>query len=192
LAACCGARRYDRIAGLAEQRRQRGGQGPADRDRNFYSRQSGGPGSRIARVSKADFTSTQGRIVSPAAGALVPDCEYFTGTAAKLPSGQTLILSQHNLGGDDPLRYIQVIYGFQKPENLTTWRTAQYFNPAAVGQHMLIELIELPLTQDLVKADNDQRYDLTSALAAKGKVLAAVTVVHVKKHNPAWPCPGPA
>jgi hypothetical protein len=135
-----------------------------------------------------DFYSTAGRITSQSTGDKVRDCEVFSGTAAKLPPGQTLVLSQHNLGKDENIRYLQVTAGFDKPQSLTTWHTAQYFNKQAIGQHMLMELIEMPLTSALVKADDEQRYDLSSALAAKGKVLAAVTVTHVNKHNPNWPC----
>jgi serine/threonine protein kinase len=141
--------------------------------------------------SPSDFYSTSGRITSPSTGEHVRDCESFSGTAAKLPPGQTLVVSQHNLGGNETIRFLQVTFGFDKPQNLSTWSSSQYFNDQAVGQDMLIELIQLPLTSALVKADDEHRYDLSSALAAKGKVIAAVTVVHVKRHNPNWPCPEP-
>ena len=141
--------------------------------------------------SPIDFHSTAGRISSLSTGDAVRDCESITGTAAELPPGQTLVVSQHNLDGEYQIRFLQVTYGFEKPQKLTTWRTAHYFNPESVGQRLLIELIQMPLTPALVKADNDQRYDVSSALAAKGKVLAAVTVVHVDRHNPDYPCPGP-
>ena len=141
--------------------------------------------------SPIDFYSTSGRITSVSSGGPVRDCEYITGTAAKLPPGQTLVVSQHNLQGSYQIRFLQVTYDLQEPEKLTSWRTAHYFNPESVGQDLLIELIQMPLTPALVKADDDQRYDRSSALAAKGKVIAAVTVVHADKHNPAYPCPGP-
>lgn len=80
------------------------------------------------------------------------DCEYATGTAAPLPPGQTLIVTQHNRNESDDMRYLQVTYDYKKPEKLTTWRTANYFNDQAVGQDLVLELIELPLTSALESA----------------------------------------
>jgi serine/threonine protein kinase len=141
--------------------------------------------------SPIDFYSTSGRITSLSTGQRVRDCEAITGTAAKLPPGQTLVVSQHNLQGIYNIRFLQVTYDFKEPEKLTTWRTAHYFNPESVGQELLLELIQMPLTPALAKADNDHKYDVGSALAAKGKVIAAVTVVHEDKHNPNYPCGEP-
>ncbi len=142
-------------------------------------------------ISPHDFSSASGRIITPVTKQKVRDCEYVTGTAAPLPPGQTLIVTQHNRNESDDMRYLQVTYDYKKPEKLTTWRTANYFNDQAVGQDLVLELIELPLTSALESADANHGYALGSALAGQGKVLAAVTVTHVKKRNPRYPCPGP-
>ncbi|HST86326.1 MAG TPA: protein kinase [Kineosporiaceae bacterium] len=137
-----------------------------------------------AGFSPVDFYSTSGRITSLRTGDKVRDCERITGTAAELAPGQTLVLTQHGLDGGDNLRYVQVMYEFQQAKNGSTWRSAQFFNDGAIGKRALLELIELPYTPALVAADDSHDYKTSSALAAKGKVIAAVTVVHVKKRNP--------
>ncbi len=85
-------------------------------------------------ISPHDFFSTSGRIITPVTKQKVRDCEYATGTAAPLPPGQTLIVTQHNRNESDDMRYLQVTYDYKKPEKLTTWRTANYFNDQPSGR----------------------------------------------------------
>jgi serine/threonine protein kinase len=141
-----------------------------------------------AGMSHTSFSTTRGSITWPAPGAAMRNCEYFTGTAAPKP-GDTVMLSAHNLSDAGETRYVEVVYGFDKPETLATWRGAQYFNDAAIGQQIAVELIEMPLAQ-AVKL-NDAKYLEASRIATAGDVVAAVIVTHTGDKNPVWPCEGP-
>jgi hypothetical protein len=140
-------------------------------------------------ITRQSFSTAVGRITWPTPGAQVRDCEYFTGTASPRP-GNTVMLAMHNLSEADSTRYVQVVYGYDKPETVSTWRGAQYFNDNAIGQQTIVELIEMPL-QDAIKADQTDDYLEASRLATQGHVLAAVVVSHVREKNPASPCEGP-
>jgi serine/threonine protein kinase len=140
-------------------------------------------------ITRTSFSTDKGRITSPAPGARVRNCEYFTGTASLRP-GYTVMLAQHNLSESDSTRYVQVVFGFDKPETVSTWRGAQYFNDNAVGQETSVELIELPL-KDAIAIDRTDDYLKASRLVTQGRVLAAVVVIHGRQQNPEFPCPGP-
>lgn len=84
--------------------------------------------------ARDDFSSPAGRIVSPTSNQIVRDREYFTGTAHLRP-GYLIVTAMHNLNGTDNVRYVEAIFGYDKPETLQTWRGAQYFNDKAIGKH---------------------------------------------------------
>ena len=139
-------------------------------------------------ITRTSFATARGRITWPGPDAVTRDCEYFTGTAAPQP-GNTVILAEHNLSEADSTRYVQVVYGYDKPETVTTWRGAQYFNDNAIGQQIVVELIEMPLAE--AKRMDAADYLEASRIATAGQVVAAVVVKHGRGKNPASPCEGP-
>jgi hypothetical protein len=141
-------------------------------------------------ITRTSFSTARGSITSPAPGTATRDCEYFTGTASPRP-GNTVMLASHNLSEADSIRYVQVVYGFDKPETLATWRGAQYFNDNAIGQEIAVELIEMPLSE-AKKLDASPDYLEASRIATtEGEVVAAVVVTHAAGKNPESPCEGP-
>jgi serine/threonine protein kinase len=139
-------------------------------------------------ITRRSFSTARGSITSPVPGMAARDCEYFTGTASPEP-GDTVVLAEHNLSEADSIRYPQVVYGFDQPGTLATWRGAQYFNDKAIGQQIAVELIELPLSE--AKKLNDAGYLEASRIATAGQVVAAVVVKHAAGKNPLSPCEGP-
>lgn len=142
-----------------------------------------------AGITRTSFSTARGSITSPTPGTATRDCEYFTGTASPRP-GNTVMLAMHNLSEADSIRYVQVVYGFDKPETLATWRGAQYFNDNAIGQEIAVELIEMPLAE-AKKLDASSDYLEASRIATAGEVVAAVVVTHAAGKNPESPCEGP-
>jgi len=140
-------------------------------------------------ITRTSFSTATARFSSPAPGAQVRDCEYFTGTWTPIP-GNTIMLAMHNLSESDSIRYVEVVYGFDEPQNLTTWRGAQYFNDQSTGQQTAVELIQMPLATAKRLAATDDSPE-ASRLATQGEVVASVIVTHVKRKNPAYPCEGP-
>lgn len=148
------------------------------------------PVSASKGITRRSFSTVRGGITSPAPGTATRDCEYFTGTASPKP-GDTVMLAMHNLSEADSIRYVQVVFGFDKPETLATWRGAQYFNDQAIGQDTAVELIEMPLPAAR-KLDATSDYLEASRIATtEGEVVAAVVVTHGRGKNPAFPCEGP-
>ena len=96
----------------------------------------------------------------------------------------------HNLSEADAIRYVEVVYGYDKPETLATWRGAQYFNDGAIGQQIVVELIELPLPEAKRLIASDDHLE-ASRIATSGEVVAAVVVTHKAGKNPESPCEGP-
>jgi serine/threonine protein kinase len=144
-----------------------------------------------AGLSTVDFASALGRFTTPARGARVQNCAYFTGTS-DLPAGQTIMLSMHDLGIDDNFRWMQVVFGYKRPDTLTTWTGVQFFNEQALGHKVHIELIEMPLNAALIKANHDNNAQALDRLADHGKVIAATTVTRVKGVFSQDACPPPA
>jgi serine/threonine protein kinase len=139
-------------------------------------------------ISERSFSTARGSIIWPTTGIATRDCEYFTGTAAPKPR-DTVVLAAHNQSEADSTRYVQFVYGFDKPETLATWRGAQYFNDQAIGQQIVVELIEIPLSEaKKLKTSDDPQ---ASRIATAGEVVAAVVVTHAAGKNPASPCEGP-
>ena len=147
-----------------------------------------GPVAASGGISRDSFSTARGRIISPAPGTATRNCEYFIGTAAPKP-GNTVVLAIHNFSEADSIRYVQVVFGFDEPDNLANWRGAQYFNDEAIGQEIAVELIELPLSQ--ARKLNDADYPEASEIATAGEVVAAVVVTHGPGKHPRWPCEGP-
>jgi hypothetical protein len=142
-------------------------------------------------MTRADFASALGRFTTPAREAKVKNCGYFTGTSS-LPAGQTIMLSMHDVGIPDQHRWMQVVFNYQHPATLSTWSGVQYFNEEAIGHHVHVELIEMPLNAALLKANADNSRPALEWLADRGTVIAATTVVRVKGTSPKDPCPPPA
>jgi serine/threonine protein kinase len=140
-------------------------------------------------ITRTSFSTARGSISWPTPGTTTRDCEYFIGTASPKP-GDTVMLAAHNLSEAGSTRYVEVVYGFDKPEALATWRGAQYFNDQAIGQQIVVELIEMPLSE-AKKLDASSDYLEASRIATAGEVVAAVVVTHAPGRNPAFPCEGP-
>jgi len=140
-------------------------------------------------ITRKSFSTARGSITWPTPGTATRDCEYFTGTASPRP-GNTVVIAEHNLSEADSTRYAQVVYGYDKPETVATWRGAQYFNDNAIGQDISVELIEMPLSE-AKKLDASDDYLEESRIATAGEVVAAVVVTHTAGKNPASPCEGP-
>ena len=147
-----------------------------------------GPVAASDGITRKSFRTARGSITSPLPGATTRDCEYFTGTASPRP-GHTLILAMHNLSQADSVRYVEKVFGNDRPENLGTWRGAQYFNDGAIGQQITVELIEVPLSEE-EKLD-EAEYLEASRIATAGEVVAAVVVTHEAGRHPESPCEGP-
>jgi serine/threonine protein kinase len=147
-----------------------------------------GPVAASEGITRRSFSTARGSITSPTGGTATRDCEYFTGTASPKP-GDSIVLAAHNLSETDSTRYVELVYGFDKPETLATWRGAQYFNDQAIGQQIVVELIEIPLSE--AKKLETADYSAASRIATAGEVVAAVVVTHKAGKNPASPCEGP-
>ncbi|GAB1823643.1 protein kinase domain-containing protein [Herbidospora sp. RD11066] len=132
----------------------------------------------------------RGEISSPEDGADVKQCSYFSGTAS-LPPGTTLMLAMRNLDNGDPERYLQVVFGFERPDTLTNWRGAQYFGKEkeGVGQNYQVELLAVRLEGALAYHESASG-DIDRALAESGTVLASVRVHRVAGQGPGG-CVGP-
>jgi serine/threonine protein kinase len=128
--------------------------------------------------------TASGSISSPASGAGVLNCAYFSGTA-KLPAGRTLILAMRNLDNGDSTQYVEEVFGWDTPSRLTSWRGAQYF--ATVGQRYRVELMSVDLAA-VQAAGHDS--DANNALAADGVELASREVAR-KDGDTGDVCPGP-
>jgi serine/threonine-protein kinase len=121
-------------------------------------------------------TSSSGSITGPAQ---VQSCAYFSGTSV-LGDGKTLILAKKNLDNGDPQEYVEYAFGWQAPQNLSSWRGAQYF-AGAEGQHLQIRLIAVDLTAAQAAAGSDAA---ANALAATGQSLGSVTVFVIPGTGP--------
>ncbi|MEU4215681.1 protein kinase domain-containing protein [Actinoplanes sp. NPDC026623] len=148
------------------------------------------PVSASKGITRKSFSTARGRIISPAPGATTRNCEYFTGTASPKP-GDTVMLAMHNLSETDSTRYVQVVFGFDKPETLATWRGAQYFNDQAIGQETVVELVEMPLPAAKELNASSDYLKISRIATTEGEVVAAVVVTHSREKNPAFPCEGP-
>ncbi|MGW4943581.1 serine/threonine protein kinase [Actinoplanes sp. NPDC004185] len=165
--------------------------GQEDPDGNVAAAQTTQPGPIAASqgITRRSFSTARGSITSPLPGTATRDCEYFTGTASPKP-GNTVILAMHNLSEADSTRYVQVVFGFDKPQTLATWRGAQYFNDNAIGQEIAVELIEMPLPEAKRLNATDDYFE-ASRMATAGEVVAAVVVTHERGKHPQSPCEGP-
>jgi serine/threonine protein kinase len=121
-----------------------------------------------------------GSIDSPADGSDVKQCSYLTGTAT-FPDGWTLILAMQNLSNGDARRYVEVVFGYNEPRNLSTWRGAQYFGQKndTVGQEYQVQLIAVPLAEAR-DWDNGNDDDSGGVLARRGVLLDTVRVNRVE------------
>jgi len=121
-----------------------------------------------------------GSITEPADGADVKQCSYLSGTAT-FPAGWTLILAMQNLSNGDPLRYAEVVFGFDHPEKLSRWRGAQYFGQGndTVGQQYQVQLIAVRLAETRAWAEADSG-DHGNDLAGRGVVLDTVRLNRVE------------
>ncbi|MEV5895103.1 serine/threonine protein kinase [Nonomuraea fuscirosea] len=134
-----------------------------------------------------------GTINSPADGAGVEYCSYFSGTAS-LPPGATLILAKQNLVNGDPNKYVEVVFGYAKPSELATWRGAQYFggeNEGGVGQSYRIDLLAVDLEGARRFHDTQMSIEDVQDLVKSGTVLASVKVRRVASAS-VNQCPGPS
>jgi hypothetical protein len=129
-------------------------------------------------------TRSTGSISSPEGGAKVKDCAYFSGTA-HLAKGKTLILAMRNLDNDDDAKYVEQVFGWDEPDQLSSWQGAQYFN-GEPGQRYAVELMAVDL--EAVRATPDR--PASDALAAKGTSLA-VREVEREAGTVGNVCPGP-
>lgn len=98
-------------------------------------------------------------------------CAYFSGSS-DLADGTTLILAKQNLDNGDPQEYVEFVFGWQSPQNLSSWRGAQYFKNAE-GQHLRVRLIAVDLGAAQAAAGSDAA---ANALASTGQSLGSVTV----------------
>lgn len=137
------------------------------------------PATEAALRSVATFAS-------PANGAPVKNCSYFTGTA-RLAEGETLILASRNLSNGDPNSYVEQVFGWQQPQTLGSWRGHQYFGGAA-GQRYRIQVMAVDL--DEVQAAYDGTDEDFNALADRGTVLASREVERIDGTVPD-DCEGP-
>ncbi|MEV0388482.1 protein kinase [Nonomuraea sp. NPDC050643] len=140
-------------------------------------------------ATTGDAVKAAGTITSPANGAAVKHCSYFSGTAA-LRRGTTLILAMRNLDNGDPAKYIQFVYGFENPSRLATWRGAQYFGGprTGIGQRYRVELVAVDLAA--ARRVHDSGSEVDEAFVKSGKALAGVRVRRVAGMGPNG-CVGP-
>jgi hypothetical protein len=143
------------------------------------------PAAAHHRASQYQGVAATGSISAPANGADVKNCAYFSGTS-RLTSGRTLILAMRNLDNGDSNKYVETVFGCDKPQQLASWQGAQYFNGAS-GQRYRVELMSVDLAA--AKAAGHD-VDATNALAAGGTSLASRDVVRVDG-NVGNDCPGP-
>jgi hypothetical protein len=129
-------------------------------------------------------TLSTGSISSPEDGATVKDCAYFTGTS-RLAKGKTLILAMRNLDYDPDTRYVEEVFGWDEPDQLSSWRGAQYFN-GEPGQRYSVELMAV----DLKAVHATPNRPAADALAKKGAILAARDVTR-QAGTVGNQCPGP-
>ena len=116
-----------------------------------------------------------GSFSSPANGADVKDCSYFTGSAW-LAEGKTLILASRNLSNDDPNECVEQVFRWREPQNLGSWRGHQYFS-GEVGQRYRIRVMAVDL--DAVQTAYDGDDAAFNALADQGEALASRDVTRV-------------
>jgi hypothetical protein len=134
------------------------------------------------------ITVPTGSISSPADGAKVKDCAYFSGTS-HLAKNQSLILSMRSLDNGDTQRYVQQVFNWDKPDELASWRGAQYFNGDA-GQRYSVELMAV----DMEKSRAAKDYDAAEAADAlvPGATSLAVREVVREAGSVGNDCPGPS
>ncbi|MEV0167631.1 serine/threonine protein kinase [Nonomuraea fuscirosea] len=156
---------------------------------------STGPPPTLTTPSRTsgDAAKAGGTISSPAEGAGVKYCSYFSGTAS-LPPGTTLILAKQNLVNGDPNKYVELVFGYEKPSELATWRGAQYFggeNEGGVGQNYRIDLLAVDLEGARRFHDTQMSIEDVQDLVKSGSVLASVKVRRVASAS-VNQCPGPS
>ncbi|MEV1247803.1 protein kinase [Nonomuraea sp. NPDC049750] len=157
---------------------------------------SGGTGAAPTRSTPSrttgDAAKATGTIISPADGSGVKYCSYFSGTAS-LPPDTTLILAKQNLVNGDPNKYVEVVFGYNNPSALATWKGAHYFggeNEGGVGQNFRVELVAVKLERARRFHDTQLTVGEVQALVKSGTVLAGVKVHRVASATPNQ-CPGP-
>ncbi|MFI5898503.1 caspase family protein [Actinoplanes sp. NPDC051513] len=128
-----------------------------------------------------------GSFSSPLDGAKVKSCAYFSGSA-HLAKGQSLILAMRSLDNGDNQRYVQQVFGWDKPDELSSWRGAQYFN-GDPGQRYSIELMAVDLEASRAAKDYDAR-EAADALVPIATSLA-VREVDREAGTVSNDCPGP-
>jgi hypothetical protein len=119
-----------------------------------------------------------GTITSPVDGSDVKACAYFSGTAS-LPPDTTLILTMQNLDSIDSSKYIQVVFDYEKPATLSTWRGAQYFGSEhdGIGQNYRVELLAVNL--EAARRDHESSGATNKTMVKSGVLLASVRVRRV-------------
>lgn len=136
-------------------------------------------------------TASTGAISTPADGADVPQCAYFAGTAQLAP-GATLILVMHNLDNGDQNRYVELVYGWDNPATLDTWRGAQYFGKDgdAGGQRYKVELAAVDINAVRAAKATGSGAAINN-LTTQSTALASRTLHRVAGTGPPDHCPGP-
>jgi Caspase domain len=133
------------------------------------------------------ITVSTGTISSPEDGAKVENCAYFSGTS-HLAKDQSLILSMRSLDNNDTRRYVEQVFNWDKPDELISWRGAQYFN-GDPGQRYSVELMAV----DMEKSRAAKDYDAAQAADAlvPGATSLAVREVVREAGSVGNDCPGP-
>ena len=143
------------------------------------------PSNRSPTISPTTVSTAS--ISSPGNGAKVKDCAYFSGTS-HLAKGQSLILSMRSLDNGDTQRYVEQVFKWDKPDELSSWRGAQYFH-GDPGQRYSVELMAV----DLEKSRAAKAYDAAEAADAlvPGATSLAVREVEREAGTVGNVCPGP-
>ncbi|RSN15484.1 hypothetical protein DMB42_01145 [Nonomuraea sp. WAC 01424] len=162
---------------------------PAPTSSPSASAGSTAPASTTPATLTGNAVKAAGTITSPADRADVKHCSYFSGTAALRP-GTTLILAMRNLDNGDPTKYIQFVFGYEKPAGLSTWRGAQFFGGprTGMGQHYRVELMAVDLAS--ARRVHDSGSEVDESLVKSGTSLAGVRVRRISGLGPNG-CVGP-
>jgi hypothetical protein len=142
----------------------------------------------LSPTSTAADTST-GKIVSPADGTTVRQCEQVTGRAV-LAAGKTLLTAMTNVDNGDKTLYFQPVRNYDIPSQLASWKANQYFGSGetGVGQHYDVVLYSMDLAAESAALDaaKANHKDWTAAQPPLGaKTLDRVEVKRVHGPGPA-------
>jgi serine/threonine protein kinase len=144
---------------------------------------------RSSAPTKAPVTA-RGSITAPTVGSPVRSCAYLNGSATLSP-GTTLILTKRNLDNPGAGSYAELVFHWDQPGTLTSWRGAQYFGEGddSVGQRYEVGLRQVPMAAARAFHDAGPS-DYGQEIAKQGKQLDHVEVARVSGDGPGG-CPGP-